>query len=395
MTLQLPRILCVDDEPNILEGLSLNLRRHGRVVMAQSGVEALALLEQPDFEAPAVIISDMRMPPMDGATFLSRARLAAPEAVRLLLTGQADTASAIAAINEGHVFRFLTKPCPQPVLFAAVDAAVAHHNLIVAERVLLAETLHGSVTALVEVLALTSPLSFGRAARMKELVSAIADTIGMKERWHVEVAAMLSQLGAVSLPADVAEKHYYGRALTPEEQAMVARVPAVTEKFISAIPRLDIVSAMLRQCPRPYRDDATDATQRTILRGAHLLRVALDFDVLLTAGADATLAINTMRGRAGQYDRQLLNTLAELRSSGDTRAVREVPLRGLQVGMVLLDDAKLAAGAVLVPKGYVVTQSFLERCRNFQAGLVVEPLRVALPAWDTGSTGEPRRGGRG
>jgi diguanylate cyclase (GGDEF)-like protein len=120
------RVLCVDDEPQILEGLALHLRRRHEVVTATSGAAALEVLEQD--KTIAVIISDMRMPGMDGATFLARARALVPTARRILLTGQTDMAAAIAAINQGQIFRFLTKPCPPPELLVAVDAALENRR---------------------------------------------------------------------------------------------------------------------------------------------------------------------------------------------------------------------------------------------------------------------------
>ena len=138
-----PTILCVDDEKAVLDGLSLHLRRRFQVLTAQSGAEALAILGREP--GVAVGMSDMRMPGMDGATFLARARELAPSAVRLLLTGQAHIDAAIAAINEGRIFRFLTKPCPPATMMAAVDAAAEQHRLVTAERGLLQETLHGAI----------------------------------------------------------------------------------------------------------------------------------------------------------------------------------------------------------------------------------------------------------
>ena len=100
-----PRVLCVDDEPNVLEGLRDGLSRSFDVHTAESGADALALLERhPD--GFAVIISDMRMPVMSGSAFLSQARRISPNAVRLLLTGYSDVDAAIRAVNDGQLFRF-------------------------------------------------------------------------------------------------------------------------------------------------------------------------------------------------------------------------------------------------------------------------------------------------
>jgi DNA-binding NtrC family response regulator len=103
------KILCVDDEPRVLEGLALHLGRIFEMVTATSGREGLEVLAgQGPF---TVVLSDMRMPGMDGAAFLSKVRQAAPDTTRMLLTGDTDLQAAIAAVNEGQIFRFLTKPC--------------------------------------------------------------------------------------------------------------------------------------------------------------------------------------------------------------------------------------------------------------------------------------------
>src|ERR1700691_2684508 len=120
------RILCVDDESQVLEGLSLQLGRRYEVLTALSGAEALEILQRE--ERISVLISDMRMPHMNGATFLARARSIAPHAAGILLTGQTDLRSAMAAVNEAQVLKFLSKPCPPPELHAAVETAIEHHR---------------------------------------------------------------------------------------------------------------------------------------------------------------------------------------------------------------------------------------------------------------------------
>src|SRR5436190_23715344 len=94
-----PRILCVDDEERVLEGLKLTLRRQFRVDAAISGEAGLALLKGASSDPYSVIVSDMRMPRMNGAEFLSAAKLQSPDSVRVLLTGHSDLESAISAVN--------------------------------------------------------------------------------------------------------------------------------------------------------------------------------------------------------------------------------------------------------------------------------------------------------
>ena len=208
-TTELPHILLVDDEPNVLEGLTLHLRRRYHVATAAGGAAALEILAQD--AGITVILSDMRMPGMDGAAFLSEARARKHDAIRMLLTGHADIDSAAAAVNEGQIFRFLRKPCPVPVLLAAVAAAVEQHRLITAERELLEQTLGGTVKLLTDMLGLTSPAAFGRAVRVKQHVVALAAKLALPSRWQVEVAAMLSQLGTITLPPETVDNLFAGR----------------------------------------------------------------------------------------------------------------------------------------------------------------------------------------
>jgi diguanylate cyclase (GGDEF)-like protein len=120
------RILCVDDEPQVLRGLALQLGRRYDVRTAASGAEALAILDRDP--AIVAVISDMRMPGMSGAAFLAEARRLAPRTARILLTGQTDLASAVAAVNEGHIHCFLSKPCPPGKLQEAVCAAIVRQR---------------------------------------------------------------------------------------------------------------------------------------------------------------------------------------------------------------------------------------------------------------------------
>ena len=392
-TEQRPKVLCVDDEPRVLEGLSLHLRRMYEVEVATSGNAGLAVLERD--KTFAVVISDMRMPGMNGAVFLSRSREIAPDAVRMLLTGQTDMTSAVQAVNVGQIFKFLTKPCPPSTLLTAVDAAAVHYRLITAERVLLEQTLHGTIKALIDILALANPVSFGRATRIKQLVTDLATEVHLDERWQVEVAAMLSQIGAMSLPPETLERVYTNQPLSSEEELMVARVPTVTEDLLRGIPRLETVRRILSTYTKPYRPAEADASpQRTLEhRGACLLRIATDFDALTAQGHSLAHAFDILRGRPGQYDPRLVVALDTVRCSGSRRQeVRELSLSALQVGMIFAEDVRMLTGTLLVSRGCEVSAGFVERARNFR-GTVKEPVRVLVrPSEDMPSEPEVAQG---
>ena len=127
-----PRILLVDDDVEVLDALQRQLRRHYDVTATCDAKEAIRLVV---CGGPfAVVVSDLRMPGMDGVSLLYLIRQSAPETVRILLTGNADVEAAISAVNQGNIFRFLTKPCPAATLFRALDASVEQYRLSTAGR---------------------------------------------------------------------------------------------------------------------------------------------------------------------------------------------------------------------------------------------------------------------
>lgn len=181
----LPKILCVDDEPHVLQGLERVLYERFEVSTATSGAEALALMEEEHFE---VLISDMRMPEMDGAELLKQARARWPSMSRILLTGQAELTAAMKAINEGHVFRFLLKPCDNDVLIEQIDEAVQLYRLRQAEKDLLENTLKGSIKVLADILNIAAPEAFRSAFLIRRLALHI-----VSERIYQVVGNMILQ----------------------------------------------------------------------------------------------------------------------------------------------------------------------------------------------------------
>jgi len=368
-----PRVLCVDDDSAVLGGLRDVLYRSFDVYTAASGLEGLEVLRR-DPDAFAVVVSDMRMPGMSGSEFLRAARVSAPDVVRVMLTGHADIQAAAHAVNHGQLFRFLTKPCDAQELMRACAAALGQHNLHAAERVLLEQTVHGSVDALVEVLALTSPAAFGRGGRHKELAGRLARAAGLRNWWEVEVAAMLAHVGAVALPPVTAEKLYAGSELTAKEAAMVRRVPAVTRQLISKIPRLDGVLRIL-ETYRATSGAEGDVSPGPIPAGAHVLRIAVDYAELEAQHSSASVALGAMRSR-DLYDRGLLDIFSSVVGVSAAPRVHEVSVEELTPGMTLVDDARTRTDQLLVASGQPVTERLVELLANLGPGQVREPLRV-------------------
>ena len=376
-----PRILCVDDEKNVLEGLTRTLRSLYEIETAVGAAHGLEVLNK---KGPfAVVMSDLRMPHMTGVQFLKEVRRISPDSVRVLLTGQGDMESAIAAVNDGNIFRFLTKPCATETLVQALAACAQQHRLLTSERVLLEQTLRGSIEALTEILSLANPTAFGRATRAKQIVVKLMDHFDITERWPVEVAAMLSQVGYVALPARTQEKIYKAEPLTEEEDRMLERIPHVLEQLLARIPRLESVREILRCHTRRYNSDGKGRDQvsgEAIPWGARALKLALDFDILESEREDHPF--DTLRSRTGFYDSKLLEAFATLHGSAKREIlVHELRLRQIEVGMVFGEDVRSAKGLLLIARGQQVTQGLQERVRNFSVELGIrEPIRMMVKA---------------
>jgi response regulator RpfG family c-di-GMP phosphodiesterase len=366
-------ILCVDDEPQVLEGLRLHLKQRYTVHLAGSGAEGLEILR--DAKNIAVILSDMRMPVMDGAKFLNAARTSAPEAVRMLLTGYTDMQSAIAAVNEGQIFRFISKPCPPDQLLAAFGAAVTQHQLIVAEKVLLQQTLLGCVESMVKVLSITKPMAFGRALRLRAKIRSVVQFLLWGDQWQIEAAAVLSQLGIVTLPEETLMKLHEGESLDDSDRREIAASIDTSIQMLENIPRLEPVLEILAHLAGGIR--GVPPLGRTIPPGALLLRIVLEWDALEAQGYTQAQALAKLRNADGAYDTELLDRLGGMLpvSGTQTSAIETAP-RDLVAGMVLAEDLVRKNGVVILPRGFEIDRGLLDHIHTFADELKDGPVRV-------------------
>jgi response regulator RpfG family c-di-GMP phosphodiesterase len=360
-------ILLVDDEVAILDGLRRQLRKKFTVHTATGGAAALELLAS---EPVAVVVSDMRMPQMDGATFLAQVRAQYPDVVRILLTGQADTQAAIQAVNEGQIYRFLTKPCPSEVLTEEIGGAVELNRLVAAEKELLGSTLRCTVEALTATLSLAQPVAFARAVRITRVVTELVDALGLEEPWEVEVSAMLGQLGAVTLPPSVLQKLDAGRPLDEEELEMAARVPGISRDLVAAIPRLEGVAEAIGWQRARYDGHANGLgvpAGEALPLAARILRVAADFDAGMSQRPSVQATIAALRADAGAYDPAVLEALARCHDDAPDAggAPREVAVMDLSPGMVVFDDIFTTDDVLLIGRGTVVTEALIGRLENY------------------------------
>jgi response regulator RpfG family c-di-GMP phosphodiesterase len=375
-----PRVLCVDDEPLVLEGLTSLLGRRFEVVGASSAAEGLHVVRQ---QQPfAVVLSDMLMPETDGAAFLEQVQEVSPDSVRLLLTGRSDLDTAIRAVNHGRIFRFLTKPCPPEELRDAVGAAAEQYRLVTAERELLEQTLRGSINVLTEMLALTNPLAFSRAQRVQRLVRHMLPRFDKDKAWELDVTAMLSQIGLVTVPGELLEKVDHGLTLTHDEEQVYRRYPQVGKDIIGRIPRLETVAESIGLQHTRLDQYRSNGGSREPPLGARILKAVIDFEERAAAGLAAPAVLREMQSRRGWYDPQVLEALGHAVEQLDQGTVlRAVSLSELSNGMILNQPVKTAKGVLLIEKGQEVTFSHLLRLINFSKfEKICEPISVLVPS---------------
>jgi len=374
------KILFVDDEPNILDGLRRQLRKKFDVETALGGEEGLETLRE---KGPfAVVVSDMKMPGMNGAQFLAKVREHEPDSVRMILSGQSELESAIEAINDGCVFRFLTKPCEAADLVRGLETAIDQHRLVTAERELLENTLSGAVKVMTEVMGLVNPEMFSRASRIQHYAQGLAEELRVADRWQIRLASMLSQIGCISLPIELLSKAYSDDTLSAEESEMFHSHPKLAEKLIASIPRLENVGRMIAgelepvdPASQPDDPDQWDP----ILLGSQILRAAISFERLESGGLARSKAIEQLREASSQFPKWIVDKLSAVKHADAQTVAQSITADGLKMHMIVDEDLRTTAGALLVPKGEEVTHVMLARIRNFAQGQgIVEPFRVLV-----------------
>lgn len=362
-------ILCVDDDERLLSGIELQLGFDYEVRTATSGMEGLDLLmTHPEC---AVIISDMRMPEMNGAQFLAKSRLITPDTTRLLLTGFSEISDTVSAVNEGGIFRFLTKPIPPDALVAAVEEGIRQWELVRSERVLLEETLHGAAQALIEALEIASPEAFSRSRRLESACRHVARELEFEPVWEVALAGLMHRIGWISLPHEVIEHRLAGERLTDNESMMLDEALATTVRLVGRIPRLDGVADIIKESTL----ESSVAEPTAAPTAAAIVRAVVDFDDSLARGAGAT---KTLARLTPTHPGAILESLAGWGGATDQATIREVGLAQLVIGMVVERDIVTANGNLLVKAGSDLTETLVQRLRNFaRTHGVEEPITVS------------------
>ena len=376
------RILFVDDEPAVLDGLKRLLRSEFEVDTADGAEHGLTSIR--DRGPYSVVISDMRMPGMNGAQFLAQVRQNAPDTVRMLLTGYTDLSAAIAAVNEGNIFRLLTKPCEKELLVKAITTGIEQYRLITAERELLEKTLMGSIKVLTDVLSAASPETFGRSMRIARFVRHIAASFSMPSAWRFEAAATLSQLGCVTLDIDLLRKAWAGAKLSPEDQARFNAHPQVAMDLLASIPRLEPIAWMIGQhLPKDIPNEIPGmpaSSAKEIVFGAKMLKLAVAFDDLRMKPLSIEDAIARLHSRRSEFEGELIDALSDIKPQATKMTLRKVSTLKLAIGMILEQEVRNKNGMLMVAKGHEITPALLIKLDNFsRAGQIDREVMALVP----------------
>ncbi len=380
------KILFVDDDPNLLASHERSFRRKFNLETAEGGLLAL---EKISVNGPyGVVIADRQMPGMDGIQLLGLVRENAPDTVRIMLTGNADLEGAIKVVNEGSIFRFLTKPCPPDLLGRAIEDGLAQYRLVVAEKELLNKTLSGSIKLLTDILSVMDPPSFGRAQSMRGVITSVTKKFKLDNYWEIHLAAMLASIGNVTIPPATLLRARAGERLSKAEEQMVASLPEVAARLLANIPRLEGVARLVRYQHKQYdgRGFPADPVKGdSIPLGGRLLKILGDMTQLQSTGLTCVKALNQMESRSGWYDPSLLGAVRHY--YGVTAAGDDTPHPSISVdildlapGMVLRSNIETCDGMLILSTGHQLTEMTLEKIQNFnRLSGIKQPIFVEAP----------------
>ncbi len=373
------QILLVDDDTDILTAFERNLKRKFEIVTASSGYEGIEKIKE--YSAFAVIVSDYNMPKMNGIEFLSVVRQISPDSVRVMLTGFADLETTIDSVNKGNVFRFITKPVNADSLISVLNDCLSQYQLITAEHELLEKTLKGSIKILIDILSFTSPVVFSQSSRHRKLAKKIAENLQLKKIWEVEIAALFSEIGIITIPSEIVDKKIRGEQLNADEDKIYQTSALNGKNLLKHIPRLEDVANAIGLKDKNYKEyinshDVIDESDYPVT--SRILKVVIDFDSYLEKGQNELDALKNLKLTPEKYEPGILDALERIVTGIKTeRLIRFIPFKNLRISMILADDIKDDKGNILLKGGYEITDVLLLRLINAsKVRTILEPIKI-------------------
>ena len=349
------KILIVDDEEVLLKSIQRIHDDDYDITTALGPAEALEVFEQ---EGPfAVVVSDMRMPGMNGVELLTEIERRDPSAVKMMLTGFSELKTTVKAINQGQLFRFLTKPCDDDDFAAALDAGLRQFDLMQMEQELLEKTLCDSVQLMQDVLALTNPDTFCYSQQVLRFTRGMLKHLKVANAWEIELAAMLASIGTVAVPENLNASKSES-PISNENVKQIRNLPKFAAKLVKRIPRME-------QVARHIRTIAKEPGKKTPAVGSQILAIANSF-ATATHVDQSTIqeAANTTRKLFEGFDAAVLNAFDQLVSGLLEAKSQSTTISELQPGMVLNQDVNNEAGERIMRSGQILSGAAIELLRN-------------------------------
>lgn len=426
-------LLFVDDEESITKSLQRIFRKEGyEIHTASGGQEGLDLIKEAG-KPFSLIISDQRMPGMTGAQFLEKTRKILPHAMRILLTGYSDMGAIIDAVNKGEIHKYLTKPWNDEDIVLQVRYVLEQYELIVenrrlqnltkkqnkeltelnkhleekvAERTreitekneklsLLNEELESNLYNTVKVFSslieteMQSSSLVGHARRVGMLSREIAQHFDLSEREvnHIEIAALLHDIGKVGLPQELLECNY--KDLSPQDKKLFHKHPEQGQATVQFIKNLDYVGVLIRSHHERYNSLGypDHLTGEEIPLGARIIAVADAYDRIVDLGNDIDDSIIEIKMKrsdlkeddilreaailhlnqqsSARYDPDVVKIFLELlEEKGVTYGEKSLTLRNLKEGMVLAWPIYSSKGRFILPHNTILTEDHISKLKE-------------------------------
>lgn len=373
------KILFVDDEPNILSAINRQLHNLYNIETADNGRKALQMIHENGPFAVAVV--DMRMPGMDGVTLLKNIKEISPETTRMMLTGNADIQTAVQAINEGSIFRFMLKPWAGDQLIQCLNSGIRQYQLLRVEKELLEKTLYSTVKVLMDILSLTNPVAFSKTQRLLNYAKHIITRLKLENSWQYEIAVMLSQIGTIVIPTDLLLKQYTSSSLTDEEIDILMNHPHVTKKLIGNIPRLQSISMMIdyQNIALSELQDSFKVTNQQVLFGSQILKIALDLDRKFALGENLDIALQDMLTKPNLYLESFVKAMQDYKIQNDTDDLKLITVDKLDTFMITAQNIVDSHGRILLAKDQEISVATIEYLKTFAKRVgIKEPFQVRV-----------------
>lgn len=344
-------LLLIGDSVRELWTLAKDLGSRFTPVVALSAEEAKeALIGRRDV---AVAVAGGGKSDVDPVELLLEARAASPGVSLVLVADDRELPSAVAAAAKHDLFRVLSRPLDRDQWQATVEAGAQAYARRDERRRWIDDTIRPLALSLSEALSLSNPGLFSRTLRVRQKVQQASRRCSFEDAWVADVAALLSDLGMLSLPFEVAEKLNHGELLSAADLALAEEIRERSAKSIAHIPELAPVAEALRR----YREPASPS----VPLASRILRAATDLAAYEASGLPSRVAAAKLRARPQIYD----PAVVALIDDGRPLIVTKVKISALKPGMVLSEDLRTTSGLLVAARGHVISESLLDRVRTF------------------------------